>query len=110
MSGVPDHATIIDVGGATSLTFYCGELSADEAISAADHEPNGYFWEGLVRFVAPELAARVELDSESGMFAAYGDRATLEELQRVLAGYLDDGGRVATTIRDAESSGFVFDD
>lgn len=50
-------------------------VGVDEAISAAGHEPNGYFWEGMVQYLAPGLADQMELDSEAGMFVAYGERA-----------------------------------
>lgn len=106
---MPNHTKIVDIDGSNSLTFYCGELPADGAISAAGHEPNGYFWEGIVRYLAP-APEKVELDSEAGMFAAYGDRATLEQLQTLLDPYLDDGERVAVAVREAEASGFKFDD
>jgi hypothetical protein len=99
-----------DIDGSISLTFYCGELPADEAIGAAGHEPNGYFWEGMVQYLAPALAGQVELDSEAGMFAAEGDRAVLEQIRVLIDPYLDDGERVAATIREAEASGFQFDD
>lgn len=107
---MPHHARLLDVGGSSSLTFSCGELPADDAIFASGHEPNGYFWEGVVRYLAPALTARVQLDSEAGMFAAYGDRAVLSELQSLIEDYLDDGERVALTVRDAEAAGFRFDD
>lgn len=99
-----------DIDGSIGLTFYCGELPADEAIIAAGHEPNGYFWEGMVQYLAPELAEQLELDSEAGMFAANGERALLEQLRALVDPYLDDGERVAVTIREAEASGFQFDD
>jgi hypothetical protein len=60
---MPNHLKMLDIDGATSLTFYCGELPADAAISAAGHEPNGYFWEGMVQYLSPELAELLELDS-----------------------------------------------
>ena len=53
---------------------------------------------------------KVELDSEAGMFAANGDRASLEQLRELMAPYLDDGPGIAATIRQAEGSGFQFDD
>lgn len=90
--------------------FYCGSLGADEAISAAGHEPNGYFWEGMLRFLAADLAEDVELDSESGMFAAYGNRRQVKRVRKVLKPYLHDGAATATVIRSAESQGFEFDD
>jgi hypothetical protein len=99
-----------DINGSISLTFYCGELPADEAITAACHEPHGYFWEGMVQYLAPDLANQVELDSEAGMFCAYGDREVLEQLRTLIDPYLDDGERVEVTVREAELSGFQFDD
>lgn len=90
---------LLELDGSFSLTFYCGELPADAAIAAAGHEPNGYFWEGMVRYVSPQLAGQLELDSEAGMFAANGDRSTLEEVETLLAPYLEVGQRVAATIR-----------
>jgi hypothetical protein len=107
---MPDHVKMLDIDGATSLTFYCGELPADTAISAAGHEPNGYFWEGMVQYLSPELAELLELDSEAGMFAANADRPVLDRLQALIEPYLDDGERVANTVREAEASGFQFDD
>ena len=101
---------MLDIKGSFSLTFYCGELPADEAASAAGHEPNGYFWEGMLQYLAPQLAERLDLDSEAGRFAANGDLESLEELQALIDPYLDDGERVVTTIREAEASGFQFDD
>ncbi|MGW2633259.1 Imm51 family immunity protein [Streptomyces chattanoogensis] len=38
-----------DFDGEHSLTLDAGGLGADAAVAAAGHEPNGYFWEGLVR-------------------------------------------------------------
>jgi hypothetical protein len=105
-----EHTKLLDVAGSSSLTFNCGELPADDAITAAGHEPNGYFWEGMVRYLARDLAEGIELDSEAGMFAAHGDRSTLEQLQLLIDPYLEDGARVAATIRQAEESGFQFDD
>ena len=110
MHAVPNHTHMHDIDGSISLTFYCGELPADEAIGAAGHEPNGSFWEGMVQYLAPALAEQVELDSEAGMFAAEGDRAVLEQIRVLIDPYLDDGERVAATIREAEASGFQFDD
>ena len=46
---MPNHVRILDLDGTTGLSFECGDLSADEAVSATGHEPNGYFWEGLIR-------------------------------------------------------------
>jgi hypothetical protein len=99
-----------EVEGAHSLSFACGELPVDEVIADAGHEPNGYFWEGVAQFLAPDLVAQVELDSESSMFCAYGGRGALERLRRLLKPCLEDGRRVAKVIRDAEAAGFQFVD
>ncbi|MFI9118533.1 hypothetical protein ACIGW0_03845 [Streptomyces bikiniensis] len=39
-----------DFDGEHSLTLNTGGSAADDAVVAAGHEPNGYFWEGLVQF------------------------------------------------------------
>jgi hypothetical protein len=105
-----DWLRVDESDGSFSCTFYCGELPADEAVIASGHEPNGYFWEGLVQYLAPDVAEQLELDSEGGMFAAYGDRGVVERLQALLRPYVEDGQRVSSAIRDAEAAGFQFDD
>lgn len=91
-------------------TFYSGELPVDETIAEAGHEPNGYFWEGMLRYLEPELAEQVELDSEGGMFAALGRRGQMKRVQAVLGPYLVDSRLVANTISAAERTGFEFED
>lgn len=110
MATVPDHMRLIDVAGSSSLTFKCGGLPADAAVFAAGHEPNGYFWEGVVRYLAGGLLPQVELDPEAGMFCVRGDRAVLGQLRGELEGYLDDPASIARLIREAQASGFQFDD
>ncbi|MGW6605735.1 hypothetical protein [Streptomyces sp. NPDC055036] len=52
-----------DFDGEYSLTLDAGGLAADAAVAAAGHEPNGYFWEGLVRFAWPDIStARLACD------------------------------------------------
>lgn len=91
-------------------TFYVGELPVDETIVAAGHEPNGYFWEGVLRYLEPDLTEQIELDSEGGMFAAIGRRRQMKRVQSVLAPYLVDSGLVADTVAAAAREGFQFDD
>jgi hypothetical protein len=110
MGAVTDHMSLMDVAGSSSLTFACGDLPADVAVLAAGHEPNGYFWEGVVQYLTGSLPSRVELDCEAGMFCARGDRVLLGRLRDELEGYLDDPDRIARLIRRAEASGFQFDD
>lgn len=110
MGAVPERMNLIDVAGLSSLSFACGALPADAAVFAVGHEPNGYFWEGVARYIAAGLVSQVELDCEAGMFCARGDRAVLVQLREELAGYLDSPEKIARLMRDAEASGFQFDD
>lgn len=104
------HSRIIDVDGEHTLTFDCGDLPADEAIAAAGHEPNGYFWEGVAAFLAPELVDDLDFDSEAGSFAVTGERSVLVELQGVLEPVMSDGDEATSVIERAEAEGFDFDD
>src|SRR5688500_9089866 len=110
MGSMSELLKIDEIERSPCLTFYCGDLPADAAIMEVGHEPNGYFWEGIATYLHPALAARVELSSEGGMFAAYGERPDLEQLQAVMAPHLTDADAVMALIRRAESEGFVFDD
>ena len=105
-----DRMSLGEIEGSHSLSFACGGLPVDDVVAAAGHEPNGYFWEGVAQLVAPDLMAQLELDSEGGMFCAYGGRGVLERLRRLLKPYLEDGARIEKLIADAEESGFEFDD
>jgi hypothetical protein len=107
---MPPHSHVVDVDGDDTLTFYCGELPADEVISATGHEPNGYFWEGAATYLDPTLAARLELDSEAGMFSAAGARADLETLQAKLEPLLSGEEDIRALISRAEADGIEFDD
>ena len=105
-----DHPRLFDVDGSYSLTFGCGDLPADTAIFAAGHEPNGYFWAGVIEYLTRDRPLQVELDPEAGAFFARGDRAVLDQLREELEGYLDDPARTARLIGEAEAAGFQFDD
>jgi len=100
---------LIDAADSSSLTFECGNLPADVAVFAAGHEPNGYFWEEVLQYLAGGLLSQVELDPEAGLFCAIGDRAVLGRLREELERYLDDPKSIARLIREAEASGFQFD-
>ena len=104
------YSTIRDIDGDHSLSFYCGELPADKAVSAAGHEPNGYFWDGVATLLAAEVVARLELDSEAGMFSAFGDPDDLSRLQTRLEPVLSSPDAVRAVIERAEADGFVFDE
>lgn len=101
---------IAEIDGATALTFNCGALPVDDAVVAAGHEPNGYFWESVAQYLASDVMPQLELDSEASLFCAYGHRVLLERLQQALAPYLTDARRIGELIRQAEAEGFEFDD
>jgi hypothetical protein len=107
---VAARATIREDKGSFSLSFPCGELPVDDAVVAAGHEPNGYFWEGVAQFLAPDLADVVEFDSEGSLFCVRGDRGPLARLQQVLEPCLSHPDRVTQVISDATAAGFEFDD
>jgi hypothetical protein len=92
------------------IVFDCGALAVDDAVRAAGHEPNGYFWESVARFGAPAAVAGLDVNCEADRFAAYGDRDLLEQLGKALRPYLNDRARVTDLITRAEAEGFEFDD
>lgn len=104
------HSQIHEIKGEHSLTFYCGDLPADDAIIEAGHEPNGYFWEGVATLIGGDLVKDLEFDSEGGMFCVAGDRARLEELRRVIEPVLASPVAVRAVIERAKAEGFEFDD
>ncbi|MDX3076684.1 Imm51 family immunity protein [Streptomyces sp. MI02-7b] len=74
------------------------------------HEPNGYFWEGLVQFACPDIAKRLDFDSEAGMFCAVGTPSDLAQLKTALQSVITSSDAVRDIIARAETSGFEFDD
>lgn len=99
-----------DFDGEQSLTLDVGGLAADVAAADAGHEPNGYFWEGLVRFAWPDIAERLDFDSEAGMFCAVGTPSDLAQLTTALESVITSPDAVRDIIVRAETSGFEFDD
>ncbi|MGK5543396.1 Imm51 family immunity protein [Streptomyces sp. URMC 127] len=93
-----------------SLTLDAGGLVVDGAVAAAGHEPNGYFWEGLVRFAWPDIAERLDFDSEAGMFCAIGSSSDLARLKTALESVITSPEAVREIIARGETSGFEFDD
>jgi hypothetical protein len=101
---------IHDIDGTSSLTFSTGGLPADDAVRAAEHEPNGYFREGIASFLGGATVARLELDSEAGMFSASGELPDLQALKAILDPLLNDRTAIADVIERATAAGFEFDD
>ncbi|MFC8795710.1 Imm51 family immunity protein [Streptomyces cinereoruber] len=99
-----------DFDGEHSLTLNAGGLAADGAVAAAGHEPNGYFWEGLVQFAWPDIAEALDFDSEAGMFCAVGSPSGLARLEAALGSVITSPEAVRDIIARAEASGFAFDD
>ncbi|APC37631.1 Imm51 family immunity protein [Nocardiopsis dassonvillei] len=99
-----------DFDGKHSLTLGTGGLAADAAVAAAGHEPNGPFWEGLVRFAWPDIAERLDFDSEAGMFCAVGSSSDLALLKAAVESVITSPEAVSDIIARAEASGFEFDD
>ncbi|MFG1949315.1 Imm51 family immunity protein [Nonomuraea sp. NPDC048826] len=100
--------------GKFSLLLDAGTTQVDELVEESGHEPNGYFWEGIGRFLvsteAPTLEARFQYDSEAGMFCAYGDdQKALRHLAELMSAVATDGDRVRGLIAAAEAAGFEFD-
>ncbi|MDH6455961.1 MULTISPECIES: Imm51 family immunity protein [unclassified Streptomyces] len=99
-----------DLDGEHSLTLDVGGQAADAAGAEAGHEPNGYFWEGLVRFAWPDIAERLDFDSEAGMLCAVGSPSDFARLKAAVAPVITSPEAVRDIIARAETSGFEFDD
>ncbi|MEQ6026011.1 Imm51 family immunity protein [Streptomyces salinarius] len=99
-----------DFDGEHSLMLDAGGLAADAVVVAAGHEPNGYFWEGLVRFAWPDIAEHVNFDSEAGMFCAVDSSSDLARLKTAVESVITSPEAVRDVIARAEASGFEFDD
>lgn len=95
--------------GKASLTLDLGDLPTDAVVQAAGDEPNGAFWEGVASYVAPALAARLEMDSEGTMFAVYGDRANLEQLRALLQPLVDQPAAMTGLLQRAQADGVLLE-
>lgn len=93
-----------------SLIFYCGELPVDDTIIAADMEPNGYFWEGVLRFADPSLSEGLEFDSEADMFCVYGNSSDLAAVRELIEPLLTDTVKIRDLIERAETADFDLED
>jgi hypothetical protein len=101
--------------GSYSLLLDAGTTPVDDLIEELGHEPNGYFWEGVARWLvttdALALDGRFAYDPEAGMFCAHGpDRPALEELATRMGAIASHGDRMRQLIASAQAAGFEFDD
>lgn len=101
--------------GKFSLLLDAGTTQVDELVEELGHEPNGYFWEGVARFLvsteAPTLKGRFQYDPEGGMFCAYGDdRTALRDLAELMSAVATDDDRLRGLVTSAQAAGFEFDD
>ncbi|MBF0696539.1 hypothetical protein [Actinomyces bowdenii] len=97
------------------LSIEAGAPPTTETITRLGHEPNGYFWEGVVRWLQGKgtVTEVGEPDPEGGAYitrVALGGRAQLEALAAALAPYLIDDEAIAALITEADAAGFDFDD
>ena len=95
--------------GKASLTLDLGDLPTDAVVQAAGDEPNGAFWEGVASYVAPALAARLEMDSEGSMFAVYGNRTNLEQLRELLQPLVDQPAAMTGLLQRAQADGVLLE-
>ena len=82
-----------------------------KVVEAHDHEPNGYFWEGVANWLISQcLAPEVSMDPESSMFSAQGTPAELDAFLTAIAPYLVEDDTMVALIEEAEAAGHEFDD
>ncbi|MDO4899998.1 Imm51 family immunity protein [Actinomyces sp.] len=94
-----------------SLHFDVGGPRTAERVAELGHEPNGYFWAGVVqRLVELGELPEVETDPEGDTFSAYGTRTLMERLSQALVPYLTDPGALTALVTAADADGFDFDD
>lgn len=110
-----DPLRLFEVDGRWVLSLEAGTTPVDAAIVALHHEPNGYFWEGIVEIIvrteAPDLDGRFDSDPEAGAYVAYGeDRVALERLGTLLSRIANDASLLRALVAKAEADGFQFDD
>lgn len=99
--------------GSFSLTLNADATPSDVValVDELGHAPNGYFWDGVaktaVRVSAPDLEDEFDLDSEAGMFCAYGaNREALVRLGALLAPLATRPGPLRELLEQADPSDF----
>jgi hypothetical protein len=111
-----DLVEVVEIApGEYSLSLEAGTTDVDDLISELGHEPNGYFWEGIVELLVttepPILEGRFLPDPEgSAFYATSNDRGALDDLAVLLRAVAADGSRLRQLMEFAQASGFEFDD
>lgn len=84
----------------------------DKAIAATGHEANGYFLEGLARYLqsADRIDSSLQLDPEGEGIGIYGEPAHVEKAQATLTKVAESPAEIAKLINKAEKAGIEFDD
>ena len=76
--------------GSASLSFAALSVPTAEVLEEAGTDSTGDIWADLAVHLWPDLAGRLELDPETELFAAYGSRDDLRQLQVQLEPLLTD--------------------
>lgn len=100
-----------DVAGAFTTCFFSATLPCtSKTVEALGHEPSGYFWDGVVRWLVDRgKVPDLQTDPECATFYAYGSRDEAEALATALAPYLTDDEAITALLAKAEAADFDLD-
>ncbi|CAM4280394.1 MULTISPECIES: hypothetical protein [Corynebacterium] len=84
----------------------------DEAIAATGHEANGYFLEGLARYLqsADRIDPSLQLDPEGEGIGIYGEPSHVDKAQSAFTSIAERPAELAELVKQAEADGIEFDD
>lgn len=84
----------------------------DQAIADTGHEANGYFLEGLARYLqsADRIDSSLQLDPEGEGIGIYGEPAHVDKAQAAFRSIAERPSEIAGLVEQAESAGIEFDD
>ncbi len=100
-----------DAAGAFTTCFFSADLPCTcKTVEALGHDPNGYFWEKVVRWLVDRgKVPDLQTDPECATFYAYGPRGDAEALANGLAPYLTDDEAITALLTKATAAGFDLD-
>ena len=104
------QSEVVTRSGGYALIVPAGDV---ESVAAqAGLEPDGYFWEGVIRVLvqqqAPDLKVRFTFDSDdSACVAEARDRATLDSIAALLADLVADPKRFARILSQRNPAEFL---